>query len=209
MMRHLAAQYKGLSHDMRAQWNYANNAVQSPEHPANNTKRGTNGWTLFYACNSFLASANQPLTLLPERVNVPKPLLPVRVRISDTGGVPSILLLPFATTPYAAGPTIALWASLPVAQGNALASTVFKGSEFRFIGEIVGGLPLAGVDIAAQYLAVFGSVPPSCKIGFKLMAYNPGGYHTKKLVAVGLTPMLSLAGAMTSAEDWQLAVGGG
>jgi len=140
-------------------------------------------------------------------VSVPPPLHPLRVQISYNGTTPVITLLPFATTPYAAGPTIALWATMPVAQGNATSSTEFKGRTFRHIGQITGGLPLAGVNIAPQYLSVFSSVPTSCKIGFKLMAYNPGGYHTEKLFTVGLTPMLGLAQALSAEDNLRLVMG--
>ena len=207
VMSTLAVQYQGLSDDGKAQWNHANNRVQSPGDPANNDKLGTSGWTLFYACNAALMSANQSITLQPESVSIPQPLPGIRVQITYTGvgQTPVITLLPYTTMPYPAGPKIALWATQAVPQGNATTSTEFKGRAFRHIGEITGGLPLAGVNVAAQYLSVFPSVPASCKIGFKLMAYNPGGYHTEKLFTVGLTPMLSMETAAEGDSDLHLA----
>ncbi len=39
------------------------------------------------------------------------------------------------------------------------------------------------------------------------MAYNFGGYHTEKLFAVGLTPMMAMAQALPGEDDLHLAMG--
>ncbi len=191
LMRHLSQQYDTLTADVKAKWNMANNAVQSPGDPHNNAKRGANGWTLFYTCNAALLGAGQPIVHTPSAVNMPVNLPPVRVSIVFVGSTPTITLIP--NNAYPAGPAIALWATAAVPQGNG-STAAFKAKTYTRIGTLTGGLPAGGVSITAQYLSVFPSVPASCKIGFKVMAVNPGGYRSVNEYAVGLTPMLSLAG---------------
>ncbi len=191
----LAHHWNSLSTDAKSAWNFANAQMQDPANPNNNGVKGPTGWTAFFACNSALMTANQPMThTAPSAYTPPAALPPLHVNIVFVGATPVMTLTPDMAVP--AGAKLVVWATKAVPNGNA----TFKPRAYFKIGVLTGGIPLAGVGIGPQYLSEFPTPPSSAKIGFKVMAVSAGGFHSNTVETFGITPALSLSADASGPE---------
>ena len=185
VLNHLSQQWASMSGVQKAAWNTINSRIPTADNPGGVKLFGINGWSAFYSCNSALMAASLPIVHAPGQISVPAALPSLSVQIITLNSVPVITLKP--TLAYPAGPTLALWATYPVPMGNSAATSRASGPYF-FVTTITGGLPTTGVDIASEFLATFLTIPAGCKFGFRLMAINPGGYHSPYAYASGVSP---------------------